>query len=91
MPLHAWVDHVVHVELLSADLEIARTSAQLLERSFATQQVDVTSGAGQLQIRSEPGMEVTSADIARALLEAGVRAHAVHERQEWSVAEVPTP
>ncbi len=89
MPLHTWVDHVVHVELLSADLDIARTSGLLLERRFATQEVDVTSAPGQLQIRSEPDTHVTAAAVAQALLEAGVRAHTVHERQEWSVAEVP--
>ncbi len=37
---------------------------------------------------AKPERPVTAADVARELVEAGVRAHAVHERQESSVADV---
>lgn len=90
MPLHTWADHVVHVELLSNDSEISSTTALFLERRFHDQGVEVSGAAGRLEVRSEPDTKVTAGAIALALAEAGVRANTVHERQEWSVAEVVT-
>lgn len=88
MPLHSWADHVVHVDLLSSDLEIARTSRLFLETRFAQQEADVTCEPGGLQVRSDTPSRVTAADVAQALVEAGVRTHSVYEREEWSVADV---
>lgn len=90
MPLHTWADHVVHVELLSNDSEISATTASFLSRRFREKGVDVSGAAGRLEVRSEPATSVTARDIALALAQAGVRANTVHERQEWSVAEVTT-
>ena len=90
MPLHAWADHVVHIELLSNDAEISSSTALFLERRFHAQGVEVSDAAGRLEVRSEPDTRVTAGAIALALAEAGVRANTVHERQEWSVAEVTT-
>lgn len=91
MPLHAWADHVVHVELLSRDSEISSTTVQYLQRRFQVQGADVSGEAGHLEVRSEAGTEVSAGAVAQVLVEAGVRAHSVHERPEWSVAEVPAP
>ncbi len=88
MPLHTWVDHVVHVELLSRDSEISSTTALFLQRRFQAHGADVSGETGHLEVRSDAGSAVTAGGVARALAEAGVRAHRVHERQEWSVAEV---
>lgn len=91
MPLHTWADHVVHVELLSRDGEISRTTVLFLQRRFHTQGVDVSGEAGRLELRSDDGSAVTAGAVAQVLAEAGVRAHRVHERREWSVAEVTAP
>lgn len=88
MPLHAWSEHVVHIQLLSNDDEIARTASRFLEQRFRTQDVEVNVEPGQLRVHSEPGRKVGAAEVAQAMLEAGVRVHALHEREEWSVADV---
>ena len=91
MPQHTWADHVVHVELLSRDTEISSTTVLFLQRRFHAQGADVSGEAGHLEVRSDGGSVVTAGDVAQVLAEAGVRAHSVHERQEWSVAEVTAP
>ena len=88
MTLHTWAEHVVHAELVSRDLEIARTAQRFLEQRFRPQEVEVHAEQGQLRVHSEPAQKVTAEQVARALVDAGVRAHAVHEREEWSVADV---
>ncbi len=88
MSLHAWVEHVVHVELVSDDAEIASTAVRFLEQRFPDREVEGHAEPGRVQLHSESDQPVTAADVARALAEAGVRAHAVHDRQEWSVVDV---
>lgn len=88
MAMHTWSEHVVHVELLSGDAEIGRTAARFLEQRFRAQDVEVTAEPGVLRVHSEPEHVVTAAQVAQALVESGVRAHAIHERMEWSVAEL---
>lgn len=88
MSMHAWSEHVVHVDLLSDDREIASTAARFLEQRFRDSEVEGHAEPGRVRLHSEPERPVTAADVARALVEAGVRAHAVYERQEWSVADV---
>ena len=87
MPLHAWSEHVVHVELLSDDAEIARTAARFLEQRFRDSEPEVQAEPGELRVHTDAARAVTAAQVATALVAAGVRAHAVHEREEWSVAE----
>ena len=87
MALHAWSEHVVHVELVSDDREIARAAARYLELRYGEEDDEVEAGPGRLRVHSEPERRVTSADVAQALVEAGVRAHALHEREEWSVTD----
>lgn len=41
MTLHAWAEHVVHVQLASRDAEIARTAARFFEQRFWAQDVEV--------------------------------------------------
>ena len=88
MTLHAWSDHVVHVALVSRDREIADTAARFLEQRFRAHDVDVDAEPGELRVHSEPARRVSAEQVARALVEAGVRAHAVHEREQWTVADV---
>jgi hypothetical protein len=88
MTMHAWAEHVVHVELLSDDTEIASTAVRFLEQRFADRDVEGHAEPGRVRLHSETDRPVTAADVARALVEAGVRAHAVHDRQEWSIADV---
>lgn len=88
MTLHAWAEHVVHVDLVSRDQEISRTAARFLEQRFRTQDVEVVAEPGELEVHSDPEDRVGAAQVAQALVEAGVRAHAVHEREEWGVADV---
>lgn len=88
MPLHTWSEHVVHVELLSDDDELARTASRFLRQRFRAQDVEVNVEPGALRVHSEPGRNVSAAEVAHAMLEAGVRVHALHEREEWSVADV---
>lgn len=88
MRLHTWADHVVHVELLSDDSDISTTTELFLERRFQAEGADVSGNDGRLEVRTQPGSTITAGDVAQALAEAGVRAHNVHEREEWSVAEV---
>ena len=88
MAMHTWSEHVVHVELVSPDAEIARTARRFLEQRFAGSDPEVHAEAGELRVHTMPEGAVTAAQVARALVEAGVRAHAVHERVEWSVAEL---
>lgn len=91
MSMHAWAEHVVHVELLSDDHEIASTAVRYLEQRFRDLAVEGHAERGAVRLHSEIERPVRAADVARALVEAGVRAHAVHERQEWSVADVQPP
>lgn len=88
MPLHTWSEHVVHVELLSDDDELARTASRFLEQRFRAQDVEVNAEAGALSVHSEPGRKVSAPEVAQAMLDAGVRVHALHEREEWSVADL---
>lgn len=88
MALHTWCDHVVHIELLSGDAEVAKTTAEYLERFLATEDVDVSAEPRLLQVRSDVDKAVTAARVAEALSQGGVRAQAVHGRDEWSVAQV---
>ena len=88
MAMHAWSEHVVHVELLSGDGEIARTAKRFLEQRFGANEPEVHAEAGKLRVHTEPDRTVTAAQVAQALVDAGVRADAVHEREEWSVAEL---
>ena len=88
MPLHAWCDHVVHVHLFSHDDELGRTCAALLARHFAARDVDTSSDAGFVEVRSSTDAPVTAAEVAQALVAVQVRALSVFDRPEWSVAEV---
>jgi len=89
MSTHAWPEHTVHVELVSEDPEITFETLRFLEHRFADREPDAAAESGGLRLHSEPDRPVTAADVAQALAEAGVRAHAVYERQEWSVMDVP--
>lgn len=88
MRMHAWSEHVVHVELLSDDMEIADTARRFLEQRFRTHDVEVAVEPGELRLHSELERKVGAGQVALALREAGVRAHAIHEREEWSVTEL---
>jgi len=88
MSTNAWSEHVVHVDLLSRDLEIASETLRFLEQRFADRDPEGRAEPGGVRLHSERERPVTAAEVAGALAEAGVRAHAVHERQEWSVADV---
>lgn len=89
MALHTLCDHVVHIELLSADPEISTTCADVLTESFRDREVDVSGEGGVLQLRSEASLPVTAREVAEALLAAGARTQAIYERREWSVIEFP--
>jgi len=92
MSAHAWSEHVVHVGLVSDDPDITSETLRFLEKRFADLDPEAHAEPGGVRLHSEPDRRVSAADVARALAEAGVRAHAVHERQEWSIADVgPAP
>jgi len=87
--MHAWVDHVVHVELTSGDREVGRLTARVLRERLPVETDDVDeSPPGTLEVRSSPDRPVTAEQVARTLQAAGVRTSRIHERAEWSVAEV---
>lgn len=88
MALRAWCDLVVHVHLYSRDEELSQTCARFVEQRFAEREVDATAEAGYVEVRSSLETPVTAADVAQALVGAQVRASAVFERAEWSVAEL---
>ena len=88
MSTHAWPEHVVHVELVSDDSDITSETLRFLEQRFADREPEAIAEPGGVRLHSEPDRPVTAAEVAGALAEAGVRAHAVHERQEWSVVDV---
>lgn len=88
MSVHAWSEHVVHVELVSEDPDITSETLRFLEQRFADREPEGHAEPGGVRLHSEPDRPVTAADVASALAEAGVRAHAVHERQEWSVVDI---
>ena len=88
MSAHAWSEHVVHVGLVSDDPDIISETLRFLEQRFADREPEAHVEPGGVLLHSEPDRPVTAADVARALAEAGVRAHVVHERQEWSVADI---
>lgn len=88
MSTHAWSEHVVHVELVSDDAEIRSATVTFLEQRFADREAEAVAEPGGVRLHSEPARPVTAAEVAGALAEAGVRAHAVHEREEWSVVDV---
>ena len=89
MSTYAWSEHVVHVDLLSRDPDIAAETVRFLEQRFADRDPEGRAEPGGVRLHSELERPVTAAEVAHALAEAGVRADAVHERQEWSVADVP--
>lgn len=85
---HAWSEHVVHVDLMSRAPEIAAEAKRFLEGRFADRDPEGHAEPGTVRVHSLPDRPVTAGDVARALAEAGVRARSVHERVEWSVADV---
>ncbi len=89
MVAHAWSEHVVHAVLVSRDRDVTAETVRFLEHRFADREVEAHTDAGGLRLHSEPDRPVTAAEVARALAEAGVRVHGVHERLEWSVVDVP--
>lgn len=88
MTTHAWAEHVVHVDLLSGAREIAAEAVLFLEQRFADRDPEGHAEPGKVRLHTVPNRPVTAADVARALAEAGVQARSVHERVEWSVADV---
>lgn len=84
---HAWSEHVVRVDLVSADPEVASETVRFLEGRFIDRDPEGHAEPGAVRLHTPTSTPVTAADVARALAEAGVRAHAVHDRVEWSVAE----
>ena len=88
MSTHAWAEHVVHVDLVSDDPQIASETVRFLEQRFADRDPEGYAEPDAVRLHSEPEQPVTAAEVAASLAEAGVRAHAVHGRQEWSVADV---
>ncbi len=88
MSAHAWSEHVVHVGLVSDDADIMSETLRFLEQRFAGREPEAHPEPGGVRLHSEPDRPVTAADVARALAEAGVRAHSVYERQEWSVTDI---
>lgn len=89
MGAHPWPEHVVHVDLASDDPQIAIETVRFLEQRFADRDPEGHAEPGRVRLDSAPERPATAAEVAGALAEAGVRAQAVHERQHWSVAEVP--
>lgn len=87
MSTHAWSEHVVRVDLVSDHPEVAAETVRFLEGRFRDQDPEGHAEPGAVRLHTLPGSPVTAADVALALAEAGVRAHAVHERVEWSVAD----
>lgn len=88
MSTHAWAEHVVHVDLVSDDPQVAAETVRFLEQRFVERDPEGRAATGRVRLHSEPERPVTAAEVAGALAEVGVRAHAVHERQEWSVTDV---
>lgn len=88
MSTHAWSEHVVHIALLSHDPDIAGETVRFLEQRFVDRDPEGHAEPGRVRLHSGLERPVTAAEVAGALTEAGGRAHAVHERQEWSVADV---
>lgn len=88
MSTYAWAEHVVHVDLVSGDSELASETVRFLEQRFADRDPEGHAEQGRVRLHSLPDRPVTAGEVAHALAEAGVRAHAVHERAEWSVADV---
>ena len=88
MSTHAWAEHVVHVDLVSDDPQIASATVRFLEQRFAERDPEGHAEPGEVRLHSGTERPVTAAEVAGVLAEAGVRAHAVHGRQEWSVADV---
>ena len=88
MTTHAWAEHVVHVHLLSSAPEIAVEAMRFLEGRFADRDPEGHAEPGKVRLHTVPDRPVTAGDVARALAETGVRARSVHERVEWSVADV---
>ncbi len=74
--------------LLSDDADITSETQRFLEQRFSDRDPEAYAEPGGVRLHSEPDRPVTAAEVARALADVGVRAHAVHERQEWSVADV---
>lgn len=87
MTTHAWAEHVVRVDLVSGDPELASETVRFLEGRFRDSDPEGHAEPGGVSLHTPTGTAVTAADVALALAEAGVRAHAVHERVEWSVAD----
>lgn len=91
MPMHAWADHVVHVELTSSDAQVAALTARVLRERLPVEPDDVGDVGdvlGTLEVRSTLERPVTAEQVAGALRAAGVRASRVYERAEWSVVDV---
>lgn len=86
--MHAWSEHVVHVELVSDDSEISEAARRYLEACFEAGEPEVHASAGRLRVHTQPANPVSAAQVAHALADAGVRVHSAHERQEWSVTEL---
>lgn len=92
MSTHAWSENVVHVELVSHDPEVASETVRFLEGRFRDHDPEGHAEPGEVRLHTPTEMPVTARDVALALAEAGVRAHSVHERVEWSVADCdPSP
>lgn len=85
MPLTAWCDHVVHVDLVARHVDVASTCAQLLRETLGPA-ADVTHEAGRVQVRSDAGSPISSGAVLHALGLAEVRVYSLYERNEWSVA-----
>lgn len=92
MTTHAWAEHVTRVDLVSDDPEIASETVRFLEGRFHDRDPEGHAEPGRVRLHTPMATPVSAADVALALAEAGVRAHAVHERVEWSVADcAPSP
>ncbi len=76
MSTHAWAEHVVDVDLVSADPQIASETVGFLEQRFAERDPEGHAEPGRVRLHSGPDRPVAAADVARALAETGVRAHA---------------
>lgn len=87
MTTHAWAEHVVRVDLVSGDAEVASETTRFLEGRFRDRDPEGHAEPGGVRLHTPVGTPVSAADVALALAEAGVRAHAIHERVEWSVAD----
>ena len=82
----AWQDHVVHVEMFTADVKPMRGYVNFLVEKLTARDAFVAAASpGVVEVRSEPESPVTAADVAGLLAGAGLPAAAVHERLEWSI------